>query len=253
MGVLALPGLLALITTGRGRRRWIALLLCAGALVAIGTAASRTDVVVAAVAVIAYAGLSVIGGLGPARPLVVVIAAVALAAGVAWALIGVSGKGVLARQASVTRLVEGAGETNAKTGEFKQVPREIRGAPFGGGLGTVPFQAEVLSEFTPVDELLIEIQAIARIFARMGEKKNRNRARIKFLVSKLGIAAAAQAARNQGRRAAHVSRRGANRLRCLHRRRVRRADARSSARRHVPLVRRRGRRVLARRPRSPPG
>jgi hypothetical protein len=137
MGVLALPGLLALITTGRRRRRWIALLLCAGALVAIGTAASRTDVVVAAVAVIAYAGLSVIGGLGPARPLVVVIAAVALAAGVAWALIGVSGKGVLARQASVTRLVEGTGETNAKTGEFKQVPREIRGAPFGGGLGTV--------------------------------------------------------------------------------------------------------------------
>jgi len=57
----------------------------------------------------------------------------------------------------------------------------------GGGLGTVPFQAEVLSEFTPVDEFLIEIQAIARIFARMGEKKNRNRARIKFLVSKLGI------------------------------------------------------------------
>ncbi|MEX2393576.1 MAG: nitrite/sulfite reductase, partial [Actinomycetota bacterium] len=30
-------------------------------------------------------------------------------------------------------------------------------------------------------------QAIARIFARLGEKKNRNRARIKFLVSKLGI------------------------------------------------------------------
>jgi sulfite reductase (ferredoxin) len=57
----------------------------------------------------------------------------------------------------------------------------------GGGLGTVPFQAEVLSEFTPVDEFLIEIQAIARIFARLGEKKNRNRARIKFLVSKLGI------------------------------------------------------------------
>jgi sulfite reductase (ferredoxin) len=57
----------------------------------------------------------------------------------------------------------------------------------GGGLGTVPFQAEVLSEFTPIDEFLIEIQAIARIFARLGEKKNRNRARIKFLVSQLGI------------------------------------------------------------------
>ncbi|MDX1511942.1 MAG: nitrite/sulfite reductase [Nitriliruptorales bacterium] len=57
----------------------------------------------------------------------------------------------------------------------------------GGGLGTVPHQAEVLSEFTPVEEFLVEIQAIARIFARLGEKKNRNRARIKFLVAKLGI------------------------------------------------------------------
>ena len=30
-------------------------------------------------------------------------------------------------------------------------------------------------------------QAIARVFARLGEKRNRARARIKFLVKKLGI------------------------------------------------------------------
>ncbi len=57
----------------------------------------------------------------------------------------------------------------------------------GGGLGTVPHQAEVLSEFTPVEDFLVQIQAVARVFARLGEKKNRNRARIKFLVAKLGI------------------------------------------------------------------
>jgi len=57
----------------------------------------------------------------------------------------------------------------------------------GGGLGTVPHQAEVLSEFTPVEEYLIEIQAVARVFARLGEKDNRNRARIKFLVANVGI------------------------------------------------------------------
>jgi sulfite reductase (ferredoxin) len=57
----------------------------------------------------------------------------------------------------------------------------------GGGLGTVPHQAEVLSEFTPEEELLPQTQAIARVFARLGEKKNRNRARIKFLVANLGI------------------------------------------------------------------
>ncbi|MFQ5425661.1 MAG: nitrite/sulfite reductase [Gaiellales bacterium] len=57
----------------------------------------------------------------------------------------------------------------------------------GGGLGTVPHQAKVLSEFTPEEELLPQTQAIARVFARLGEKKNRNRARIKFLVANLGI------------------------------------------------------------------
>jgi len=57
----------------------------------------------------------------------------------------------------------------------------------GGGLGTVPFQAEVLSEFTPEEEFLPEMQAVARVFARLGEKRNRNKARIKFLVAKLGI------------------------------------------------------------------
>ncbi|MFP8874352.1 MAG: nitrite/sulfite reductase, partial [Myxococcota bacterium] len=57
----------------------------------------------------------------------------------------------------------------------------------GGGLGPVPHQAKVLSEFTPEEEFLPEIQAVARVFARLGVKKNRGRARIKFLVAKLGI------------------------------------------------------------------
>ncbi|MEW6582092.1 MAG: nitrite/sulfite reductase [Actinomycetota bacterium] len=57
----------------------------------------------------------------------------------------------------------------------------------GGGLGTTPYQAKVLTEFTPVEELLPVTQAVARVFARLGEKQNRNRARIKFLVAKLGI------------------------------------------------------------------
>ncbi len=57
----------------------------------------------------------------------------------------------------------------------------------GGGLGTSPYQAKLLSQFMPVEELLPTVQAIARVFARLGEKTNRNRARIKFLVAKLGI------------------------------------------------------------------
>ena len=57
----------------------------------------------------------------------------------------------------------------------------------GGGLGTVPQQARLYSEFLPAEELLPLAQAICRVFARLGEKKNRNTARIKFLISKLGL------------------------------------------------------------------
>ncbi len=57
----------------------------------------------------------------------------------------------------------------------------------GGGLGAVPYQAKLFDPFLPVEELLPTAQAIARVFARMGEKKNRARARIKFLVAHLGI------------------------------------------------------------------
>ncbi|GAB4579543.1 MAG: nitrite/sulfite reductase [Anaerolineales bacterium] len=57
----------------------------------------------------------------------------------------------------------------------------------GGGLGTIPYQAKVLSDFVPEEELLPLTQAISRVFARYGEKRNRNRARIKFLVEKLGL------------------------------------------------------------------
>src|SRR5258708_18395236 len=57
----------------------------------------------------------------------------------------------------------------------------------GGGLGTVPYQAKLYDEFIPANELLPLPQAIARVFARLGEKKNRNTARIKFLIAKLGI------------------------------------------------------------------
>lgn len=66
---------------------------------------------------------------------------------------------------------------------------ERRGFEFyvGGGLGAVPHQAKLLSDFVPEEELLPLSQAMCRVFARLGEKKNRARARLKFVVQKLGI------------------------------------------------------------------
>src|ERR1700730_12714087 len=57
----------------------------------------------------------------------------------------------------------------------------------GGGLGAVPAQVKLFAPFIPPGELLPLAQAIARVFARLGEKKNRARARIKFLIQDVGI------------------------------------------------------------------
>jgi sulfite reductase beta subunit-like hemoprotein/uncharacterized protein (UPF0332 family) len=57
----------------------------------------------------------------------------------------------------------------------------------GGGLGAVPYQAKLFDPFVPPEEVMPLAQAIARVYARLGEKKNRNRARIKFLIQDLGI------------------------------------------------------------------
>ena len=57
----------------------------------------------------------------------------------------------------------------------------------GGGLGPVPHVAKELYDFMPESRMLPVSQAISRVYARLGEKRNRNKARIKFLVAQLGI------------------------------------------------------------------
>ncbi|HET8939303.1 MAG TPA: nitrite/sulfite reductase [Polyangiales bacterium] len=58
----------------------------------------------------------------------------------------------------------------------------------GGGLGPVPQQAQLLSEFVPEAELLPLCQAICRVFAAHGERANRARARLKFVIKRAGLA-----------------------------------------------------------------
>ena len=57
----------------------------------------------------------------------------------------------------------------------------------GGGLGPVPYNAKLLFENCPIEEMLPVTQAVARVYGRLGEKKIRGMARIKFLVAKLGV------------------------------------------------------------------
>ncbi|MBI2207078.1 MAG: nitrite/sulfite reductase [Candidatus Rokubacteria bacterium] len=59
----------------------------------------------------------------------------------------------------------------------------------GGGLGPAPQLAQPLEDFTPAGDLIATVAAIVRVFDRQGNRENRNLARLKFVVKKLGIEA----------------------------------------------------------------
>jgi ABC-type Co2+ transport system permease subunit len=136
VGVLALPGLLALLTAGRLRRRWPVLLCCFGALLGIATAASRTSVIIGVVVLVSFAVLSLVAGLRVSRPLAGLMAVVILGGGVAYALIAADGSEVFARQESLASLEPGQEKGgDGKEKHLSEIPKDLTHAPFGLGLG----------------------------------------------------------------------------------------------------------------------
>ena len=57
----------------------------------------------------------------------------------------------------------------------------------GGGLGSQPRHADVLTEFLPVNQLIPTIEGVLRVFDRHGERSRRLKARMKFLIKDLGL------------------------------------------------------------------
>jgi sulfite reductase (ferredoxin) len=56
----------------------------------------------------------------------------------------------------------------------------------GGGLGSQPHHAELLSEFIPVNQIIPTTEGVLRIFDRYGERAKRLKARMKFLIKDIG-------------------------------------------------------------------
>ena len=56
----------------------------------------------------------------------------------------------------------------------------------GGGLGSQPSHAELLSEFIPVNQIIPTAEGVIRVFDRYGERAKRLKARLKFLIKDLG-------------------------------------------------------------------
>ena len=67
--------------------------------------------------------------------------------------------------------------------------KEIRGfkVVIGGGLGAVSMVAHEAYEFLPTDRIIPFMEACIRIFDRYGEREKRMKARMKFLIKKLGF------------------------------------------------------------------
>ncbi|MGP0103082.1 MAG: hypothetical protein ACLPUT_15865 [Solirubrobacteraceae bacterium] len=135
VGVVALPGIIALLAIGRLRRRWPVLLLCAGALLAVTTGLGRTQVVGAVVAVFSFALLSFSAG-QVSRALLALLGVLVLALPLGAVLVSAEGSGTFSRYAE---LAPGsvANAKDKKTAEYAAMPHQIEAAPFGVGLGTV--------------------------------------------------------------------------------------------------------------------
>ncbi len=56
----------------------------------------------------------------------------------------------------------------------------------GGGLGSQPSHAELLSDFVPVNQIIPMTEGVLRIFDRYGERAKRLKARMKFLIKEIG-------------------------------------------------------------------
>src|SRR5271157_1207202 len=58
----------------------------------------------------------------------------------------------------------------------------------GGGLGPLPTEAQLLDEFVPEERLLNRCEAVVRVFNQYGNRSNKNKARMKFVLRERGLA-----------------------------------------------------------------
>jgi len=56
-----------------------------------------------------------------------------------------------------------------------------------GGLGPLPIEARLLDEFLPAERIVNRIEAVLRVFNQYGNRKNRNLARLKFVMRDRGF------------------------------------------------------------------
>jgi hypothetical protein len=138
VGQIALPFALALLATARSpRRRWTAMLLCIGALIAIITGLGRGQLLGGTIGVLSFGGLAVIAGRQVSQRALGAMLAVVLVAIPSIVLLT-----VVLRHETFSRYESLAGASKlSEAGGYKNgaralIVKELKANPFGVGLGT---------------------------------------------------------------------------------------------------------------------
>jgi hypothetical protein len=135
IGLIALPGCLALLATWRSRRRWVVAVLALGAIVGVATAGGRTQVIGAVLSVTAFLLLTALGGRRARRPLGALLIVLAIAVPFGGLFVSVLRNGAFGRLGTFEKSPI-SGIVTHKSGGLMHIPADLALNPYGIGLGT---------------------------------------------------------------------------------------------------------------------
>jgi hypothetical protein len=132
VGHAALPMCLALVAISRGRKKWIAIMLSLGAILAVVVGLGRLQLIGAALGVVAFTGLAALAGRQLSRTIGVLLAVVVLSIPAGALVVSSLKSGTFKRYESINTSSE---TTLHKENAFSKVPGYVAASPFGYGLG----------------------------------------------------------------------------------------------------------------------
>lgn len=132
LGSVALPMCLALVAISRGRKKWIAILLALGSLVAVAVGLGRLELIAAMLGVLVFVGLALLSGRQFARALATIVAVLVLAIPTGALLVSALRSGTFKRYENIGLTSE---TTLHKENAWSKIPKYVAASPLGFGLG----------------------------------------------------------------------------------------------------------------------
>jgi hypothetical protein len=132
VGHVALPMCLALFAITRRRKRWIAAILCLGAMIAVVVGLGRLQLIGAGLGVVAFAVISSLSGRNMPKAIGALLAIVVLAIPTGAILVSTLRSGTFKRYESIGVNQE---TTLHKESSWNKIPKIVAGSPLGYGLG----------------------------------------------------------------------------------------------------------------------